>query len=165
MYSVPEVAERFAVTAQTVRNWIATGRLPAVQPTRRGRYRVPAAALDAFEQEAAHRKPGEELAGIIRAVASAVHPDAVILFGSRARGDASPDSDVDLALVVPDGSDRRRLSMEGYESIAAMPGRSVGVDLVVLTPQVIEAERELPGSIARAVLRDGVRLYGSSEFA
>ena len=74
-------------------------------------------------------------------MACCVHPDAVILFGSRARGDFTPDSDFDLALVAPDGTERRRLAMQAYESIAAVGGRSVGVDLVVLTPQIIVAER------------------------
>ena len=108
--------------------------------------------------------PDQELARIVDAIVASVHPDAVVLFGSRARGDFTPDSDFDLALVAPNGTERRRLAMQAYESIAAVGGRSVGVDLVVLTPQIIEAERELPGSIARAVLRDGVRQYGSADF-
>ena len=89
----------------------------------------------------------------------------MVLFGSRARGDFTPDSDFDLALVAPNGTERRRLAMQAYQSIAAVGGRSVGVDLVVLTPQVIVAERGLPGSIARAVVRDGVSVYGSATFA
>ena len=165
LLSVPEVAQRFEVTNQTVRNWIASGRLSAIQPTRRGRYRIPSAALRAFEQDAASRRPDEELARVVDAIVASVRPDAVVLFGSRARGDFTPDSDFDLALIAPDGAERRRVAMQAYESIAAVGGRSVGVDLVVLTPQVILAERELPGSIARAVVRDGVLVYGSATVA
>jgi hypothetical protein len=35
------------------------------------------------------------------------------------------------------------------------------VDIVVLTPAIIATERDLAGSIARAVAREGVVLYGS----
>ncbi len=41
------------------------------------------------------------LAEIIRRIVEAVHPDQIILFGSQARGDAGPDSDVDLLVVAP----------------------------------------------------------------
>lgn len=172
LFSVPEVAERFEVTNQTVRNWIASGSLAAVQATRRGRYRIPSDALRVFEQDAASRKnrretesAEDELARVVGAIVASVHPDAVILFGSRARGDFKPDSDFDLALVAPDGTERRRLAMKAYESIAAVKGRSIRVDVVVLTPRIISAERDLPGSIARAVVREGVPVYGSATFA
>ena len=49
-YSVSEVAARFEVTSQTVRNWIAAGHLPSVQPTPGGRFKVPASALLLFER-------------------------------------------------------------------------------------------------------------------
>ena len=47
-YSVSEVAARFEVTSQTVRNWIAAGQLLSVQPTPGGRYKIPGQALLAF---------------------------------------------------------------------------------------------------------------------
>src|SRR5450759_1729410 len=49
-YSVSEVAARFEVTSQTVRNWIAAGQLLSVQPTPGGRYKIPGQALLAFVQ-------------------------------------------------------------------------------------------------------------------
>lgn len=190
LFSVPEIAERFEVTNQTVRNWIASGRLPAVQPMRRGRYRIPSDVLATFERDAASGErgavarsrrsgpagprpraaaapdtgngsmPDEELARVVRAIVAAVHPESVILFGSRARGDAGPGADFDLAVIAPDGTQRRPLAMRAYESVATIDGRSVGVDVVVLTPRIIAAERDLAGSIARAVVREGVAVYG-----
>ena len=174
LLSVPEVADRFAVTTQTVRNWIAAGRLAAVQPARRGRYRIPIDALQAFERAAGMEEtPGEprlgaldaELERVVAAIVATVHPQAVYLFGSRARGDFKSDSDFDLAIVTADGSERRRIAMQAYESLARVTGRSVGVDLVVLTPRLISTERDLVGSIARAVVREGVPVYGSAILA
>jgi excisionase family DNA binding protein len=184
-YSVPQVAGRFDVTSQTVRNWIASGRLRSVQATPRGRHRIPADALETFERDArsAGSRPADaasspverrriaqlnaatELARVVSAIVAAIGPDAVLLFGSRARGDARPDSDFDLAIVVPDGVERRGLAMRAYETIARVEGRTVGVDIVVLTPGIIAAERDLVGSIARAVVREGVPVYGSAAFA
>ncbi|MEI8333544.1 MAG: nucleotidyltransferase domain-containing protein [Chloroflexota bacterium] len=177
-YSVSEVASRFDVTSQTVRNWIAGGRLSAVQPGRGGRYRITAPALDSFER-ATGLAPAEEPASmadarldasvaselerIVQAIVESVHPDGVILFGSRARGDDRADSDFDLAIVAPDGSARRRVAKQAYESLAGVTGRSLGVDLVVLTPSIISIERDLKGSIARAVSLEGIVLYGSAE--
>lgn len=184
-YSVSEVAARFEVTSQTVRNWIAAGRLLSVQPTPGGRYKIRAQALLAFEQNSglfpkdAAMDPGDgppmnamastllgepitsELRRVVHAIVTSVQPDGVILFGSRARGDFRADSDFDLAILAPDGVARRRVAMRAYESLAAVADRSVAVDIVVLTPSIIAAEQDLTGSIARAVSREGVFLYGS----
>jgi predicted nucleotidyltransferase/transposase len=43
----------------------------------------------------------------VRSIVSEYHPSRVILFGSRARGDAGPDSDVDLLVVFDEVPDRR----------------------------------------------------------
>jgi excisionase family DNA binding protein len=184
-YSVSEVAARFEVTSQTVRNWIAAGQLLSVQPTPGGRYKIPGQALLAFEQNSgllpkdAAMDPGDsppinamatlrlgepiasELKRVVQAIVTSVQPDGVILFGSRARGDFRVDSDFDLAILAPDGVARRRVAMRAYESLAAVANRSVAVDIVVLTPSLMAAERDLTGSIARAVAREGVFVYGS----
>lgn len=180
LLSVPEIAARFGVTGQTVRNWIGTGRLPALQTARRGRYRIAPEDLGNLEHEmstgavvgppessGARADWGEpamraELGRVVDAIVAAVAPEAVYLFGSRARGDNKPDSDIDLAVIVPDGSPRRRIAMKSYESLAAVHDRTVGVDVVVLTPQVIVGEGDLVGSIARSVVREGVPIYGSA---
>jgi excisionase family DNA binding protein len=215
-YSVSDVAARFEVTSQTVRNWIAAGQLQSVQATPGGRYKIPAQTLLSFEQASglltqdgmplpgetqlggsagkrpvhqhqAHRAPlrdaegnpadgpsmktmasthlGEpvasELTRVVRAIVASVQPDGVILFGSRARGDFRADSDFDLAILAPDGIARRRIAMRAYESLANVSDRTVAVDIVVLTRSIIATERDLTGSIARAVSREGVILYGS----
>ena len=48
--------------------------------------------------------------------------------------------------------------MKAYEGIAMVDHRTIGVDLVVLTPRIIAIEGDLIGSVARAVVREGVRL-------
>ena len=48
LYSPEEVAERLSFKVRTVREWIRTGRLPAIRVGERGLLRVKAADLDAF---------------------------------------------------------------------------------------------------------------------
>jgi len=59
-YSVTEVARQFDVSGQTVRNWIEAGELLAIQPTRRGNFKIPAQALLVFKQRAG-LLPAQEL--------------------------------------------------------------------------------------------------------
>lgn len=47
----------------------------------------------------------------VRDIVTRFHPEQVILFGSQARGDATPDSDVDFLVVMPDGIDRREVAI------------------------------------------------------
>lgn len=54
----------------------------------------------------------------------------IFLFGSRARGDARSDSDIDLLVIVPNGCKRRDVAVRIR---LALWGVGVGVDLVTLT--------------------------------
>jgi len=56
------------------------------------------------------------LAEAVRRLVAAYQPERVYLFGSVARGEAGPDSDYDLLLVVADGATpERRRSRLAYE--------------------------------------------------
>jgi predicted nucleotidyltransferase len=43
---------------------------------------------------------------IVRRIVETIHPKKILLFGSRARGDARPESDIDL-LVIADSTEPR----------------------------------------------------------
>jgi predicted nucleotidyltransferase len=43
------------------------------------------------------------LDGLVRRIVQAVHPLRIILFGSAARGQMGPHSDLDVLVVMPDG--------------------------------------------------------------
>lgn len=61
---------------------------------------------------------------------AAPEAESVLLFGSRARGDAREDSDVDLVVLVPDGCDARALALRARR---ALWGMGLSFDLLVLT--------------------------------
>lgn len=94
---------------------------------------------------------------VVERVVERFDPLKVILFGSRARGDARPHSDVDLLVVMPDGTDdERRVTVEIRRLLRDMP---VAKDVVVTTPEEIERRGDLVGTVLRPALREGKILY------
>ena len=63
-------------------------------------------------------------------------PDQIILFGSRARGDAKPDSDHDICVIKSGISQRRKLTHQIYQSLF---GVGVPVEIIVETPDRFNA--------------------------
>jgi predicted nucleotidyltransferase len=93
------------------------------------------------------------LAEIIRRIVAAIDPDRIIPFGSRARGDAKPDSDYDL-LVVKDTSERT-LVLEQRAYRAMLGVRAGPVDILVATP-----EHHVPTSMRGAADRTPYAVRG-----
>jgi uncharacterized protein len=79
-------------------------------------------------------------------------PLKVILFGSRARGDARPDSDVDLLVVLPWVDDKRAATVA---MLRVLNDRLIPVDLVVTDPGEILRRGHLVGTVLRPALREG----------
>jgi len=85
------------------------------------------------------------------------NPVAVILFGSRARGTAGPDSDTDLLIVLDSVPDKRKARTAIHETLRPFVGYPR--DILVTTPDEIEAKRDYPISIIRVATEEGVYLY------
>jgi predicted nucleotidyltransferase len=95
-------------------------------------------------------------AEILRRLVPAVRPLKVIAFGSRARGDARPDSDVDLLVVEPGGG---TLGQRGLRVRGAIGDIGVPVDLVIYTAEEYERLRCWRSSVAAIADREGVVLH------
>jgi predicted nucleotidyltransferase len=80
----------------------------------------------------------EALEEIIRRVVEVAQPERIILFGSAARGEMGPNSDVDLLVVKRGKFDQRRLTGDIYVSLY---GVGQAVDVVVVTPKQVERHR------------------------
>jgi predicted nucleotidyltransferase len=86
-------------------------------------------------------------------------PRRVILFGSQARGTGGDRSDVDLLVICDVGDDRRALMVAMDR---ALSGLEIARDIVVLTPEEFERDRNIPGTVARPASKEGRVLYDSS---
>lgn len=102
------------------------------------------------------KEMSELLEEITRRIRDVSDPEQIILFGSRARGDFRPDSDVDL-LVIKDNFESTRA--EANRIYRALSGMSVPVDVVVVRPAYVEQYRDIIGTIVRPALREGKVLY------
>ena len=90
------------------------------------------------DREVLRRDP--VLAEVVRRLVEAYAPERVYLFGSKAPGDAGPDSDYGLMVIVPDdASAERRRSRLAYE---ALWGTGAAADVLVWSVREFQARTE-----------------------
>ncbi len=98
-----------------------------------------------------------KLAEIVNRLVDAYEPERIYLFGSEARGDAGPDSDFDLLVVVPnEAPPERKRSRLAYERLW---GTGVAADVLVWTKESFDSRLHLRASLPSTVLREGKLLY------
>lgn len=100
----------------------------------------------------------DKLRDLVRRIVEASHPLRVVLFGSFARGEAGRYSDIDVLVVVEEGSHRRHTAQKIYRNLL---GFGESVDVVVATPSDMERYAESPGLVYREAARDGRELYAA----
>jgi predicted nucleotidyltransferase len=94
---------------------------------------------------------------IVRRIRAAGRPQRIVLFGSRARGDARPDSDLDL-LIIEESSEPRHKRPVPY--LRALLGLFPAKDVLVYSPAEVAAWADVPNAFVTTVLREGKTLYG-----
>ena len=106
------------------------------------------------------RSADEIIAEMTRRIVERFHPLQVILFGSRARGDARPDSDVDLLVVFPHVENTHDSAVQIHRAVS---GLGMAKDIVVTTPDEIARWGKLIGTVLEPALREGRILYDSRQ--
>lgn len=96
---------------------------------------------------------------MVRRIVSKFQPERVILFGSHARGEAGPDSDVDLLVVMPVDGRKREVQIQIRVALQEI---HVPVDIVVTAPDDFEWRKEIPGTIEYPAVKEGRVLYARS---
>jgi len=71
-----------------------------------------------------------ELDELVQRIRGVIQPVKVILFGSAARGEMGPDSDIDVLVIVPDAADTQMITRRIYR---ALIGFSQGADVIIAT--------------------------------
>jgi uncharacterized protein len=94
---------------------------------------------------------------MVRRIVEKFHPEKIILFGSHARGEAGPDSDVDLLVIMEvDKSARRKKSIEMDMALIGIP---LPADIILLSPSQADKQKYAIGSIAYPAIKEGEVLY------
>jgi len=96
------------------------------------------------------------IAAMTERIVQQFNPLRIILFGSQARGDAGPWSDVDLLVVLPEVANKREAAVEVRRALVNF---TISKDIIVTTPDEIERRGDLVGTILRPALREGKILY------
>ncbi len=102
----------------------------------------------------------ELLNQLIQRIVELVHPRRIILFGSAARGQMGPHSDLDLLVVMPDGVHRRQTVQSLYRNLPAI---GIGKDIIVVTESDLRDYGANPSLVLYPALREGKEVYVAGE--
>lgn len=98
----------------------------------------------------------EKINALINKIVKEFNPIKIILFGSYARGTATPDSDVDLLVVMPiEGSKREKR----IEIRTALCGMGIAKDIFVAKPEDLGIYKDLMGTVIYSALKEGKLIY------
>ncbi len=98
----------------------------------------------------------EVLDKIIQRIVEVARPERIILFGSAAREEMGPHSDVDLLVVKSGEFDQSRLMGDIYMNLH---GVGQAVDVILVTPEQVERYRNTHCLIIAPALREGKKIY------
>jgi uncharacterized protein len=94
---------------------------------------------------------------VVKIIAEAIHPQKIILFGSRAKGTARPDSDLDLVIIYAGEKSKRQIKLDIHRLLEPA---SLPMDLFVLSPEELLRQRHVANTLAREIAEKGVTVYG-----
>ena len=95
---------------------------------------------------------------LVRRIVEVAHPLRIILFGSAARGEMKPDSDIDVLIVVPEGTHRRQTAQKIYRHMIGFP---LAVDVVVVTESDLHKYKDNFSLVYYPALRKGKEIYAA----
>jgi uncharacterized protein len=103
------------------------------------------------------RIPQKAIDQVVEQIVEKFRPQKIILFGSYARGNPRPESDVDLLVVMKTQNKKRIQSLEMRRHLGVM----FGLDLIVYTSKRLKERVEMGDWFLRDVLKEGKVLYES----
>jgi predicted nucleotidyltransferase len=104
------------------------------------------------------RIPQKAIDQVVEQIVEKFKPQKIILFGSYARGNPRPESDVDLLVVMETPIKESKQSLEIRRHLDVM----FGMDLIVHTPKRLKERVDMGDWFLRDVLKEGKVLYESS---
>lgn len=104
------------------------------------------------------RIPDSVIESLARQIAEKFNPRKIILFGSYARGNPRPESDVDMLVVMETSIREVEQSIEICQQIEYL----FGLDLIVYTPSHLVERLEMGDAFVQEILKEGKVLYEAS---
>ncbi|MBZ5562452.1 MAG: nucleotidyltransferase domain-containing protein [Acidobacteriia bacterium] len=98
----------------------------------------------------------ELLHAIVRRIVETARPEKIVLFGSRARGDARENSDYDFLVIKDSDEPPHRREVPLYLALADV---HLPIAVVVYTPEEVNDWREVPQAFVTTALREGRVVY------
>jgi uncharacterized protein len=117
---------------------------------------VDRAAIGQLNMQKNQRNLQAEIRRMARRIVQRFKPEKVILFGSHARGDAGPDSDVDLLVVMEVNGSKREKRLEIRAALRDWP---IPLDVIVTRPEDFLWRKDVVGTIEWPAAREGKVLY------
>lgn len=94
----------------------------------------------------------EWLPDVIETIVESFDPVKIVLFGSLARGDEHPDSDIDLLIVLPKVENKHAVAVAIRRATAKLP---VPLDVIAVDPDELRRRGNTIGSVLRPALLEG----------
>jgi predicted nucleotidyltransferase len=104
------------------------------------------------------RIPGEAIQEIVDQIAQHFNPRQIILFGSYARGEPRPESDVDLLIIMETPMREAQQALEIRQFLKSL----FGLDLLVYSAEKIEQRIALGDSFLKDIFSEGITVYEST---
>lgn len=99
-----------------------------------------------------------DIQALAERIAREFHPEKIILFGSHARGEAQPDSDVDLLVIMPrNGKEHHEQAAEIH--LKCHPG--FPIDVLIRTRQEFQERLSMRDWFMRDIAREGKVLHAN----
>lgn len=112
------------------------------------------------QQIAVSESPADVVRHAVERLVAAYAPIKIILFGSHARGESRPDSDIDL-LIIKDTTERGIDRWMTVRGILCDPMRTLSVETLILTPEEVSRRLAIKDQFITKILEEGVVLYAA----
>lgn len=106
------------------------------------------------------RVPEQILDTLVRKIVAYAHPRRIVLFGSAARDQFNENSDLDVLVVMPNGTHRRHTAQDLHQTLS---GLGIAKDIVVVTEDDVRDYGDNPSLVICPALREGRELYRAPE--
>lgn len=104
--------------------------------------------------------PPSDLAIMRARIAETIHPEQIILFGSHARGEAKPDSDVDLLVITHETYGPHNSRRQAVDRVLRALARiRTPVDIILASTDEVARWRNTTNHLIARALREGEVIY------